>query len=207
MRFVVVALASLLMVACASTEAEPGADNPEAGLADDDVGSFDDSKADLGSITWLRPAEPETFTLDEPHPASIDYSQCYTVDDPSVDLAIVCDPAISEVEWYRVDPADIEAALADGRDTLVVRFGQQFEDAPMLVRASIHRVGADGETSRLASRAQLFAGDQIDYTVDDASELYVYVGKGRILVGPWDTGTIDFVVTPSFEAAPPAADE
>ncbi|RLB55907.1 MAG: hypothetical protein DRJ42_04905 [Deltaproteobacteria bacterium] len=199
MRFLVVALASLFMLACASTEAEPGADNPEAGLADDDVGSFDDSKADLGSITWIRPAEPTTFTLGEAHPASIDYSQCYTVDDPSVDLAIVCDPATSEVEWYRVDPADIEAALADGRDTLVVRFEPQIEGESMLVRSSIHRVGADGETSRLASRAQLLAGDQIDYTVDDASELYVYVGKGRILVGPWDTGTISFVVTPTFE--------
>ena len=199
MRSIVVALACLFMVACASTEAEPGAANPEAGLADDDVGSFDDSKADLGSITWIRPAEPKTFTLGEPHPASIEYSQCYTVDDPTVDLSIVCDPATSEVEWYRVDPADIEAALADGRDTLVVRFEPQIEGEPMLVRSSIHRVGADGETSRLVSRAQLLAGDQIEHTVEDASELYIYVGKGRILVGPWDTGTISFVVTPSFE--------
>lgn len=200
MRSLVVALASLLLVACAAqTEGGAEAVDPEAGLAADDVGSFDDAKADLGSITWIRPEEPKTFVLGEAHPASIDYSQCYTVDDPSVDLSIVCDPATSEVEWYRVDPADVEAALADGRDTLVVRVEPQIEDAQILVRGSIHAVSDDGTTRRLASRPQLLAGHEIDTVVEEATELYVYLGKGRTLVGPWDTGTISFVVTPSFE--------
>ncbi len=193
-------LAGCLLACSNDTGSEPMATDPEADLPPGDVGDFDDSKADLGAIEWRRPEEPTTFVLGESHPASIDYRQCYEVEpeDPMTDIAIVCDPAWSEVEWYRVDPEDAAEALADGRSTLVVRFDPQLEDEQILVRASIQSVGADGEATRLASHAQLFAGDTISHTFEEATEIYVYVGKGRT-IGPWGTGTIDFVVTPYFE--------
>ncbi len=195
-------LSTLGALGCNGGSAEPMAgSDPEADLPPGDVGDFDDSKADLGAIEWRRPEEPTTFTIGESHPASIDYSQCYEVptDDPMTDIHIVCDPAWSEVEWFRVDPADVAAAIEDGRPTLVVRFDPQIEGEQLLLRASIHAVDDAGETTRLESLAQLFAGDTISHTFEAASEIYVYVGHGRTLVGPWDTGTIDFVVTPYFE--------
>jgi hypothetical protein len=64
----------------------------------------------------------------------------------------------------------------------------------------VRGVDETGEaTSRLAAHPQLFAGDRLTATIDAATELYVYVGKGRTLVGPWGTGTTDFIVTPTFE--------
>jgi hypothetical protein len=194
-------LAFALVGCTGASDGETMAVDPEADLPPGDVGDFDDSKADLGSIEWRRPEEPTTFVVGESHPASIDYSQCYSVptEDPMTEIHIVCDPAWSEVEWFRVDPADVEAAIADGRSTLVVRFDSQVEEEEILVRASIHSVDAMGETTRLESRAQLLSGDSISHTFESPAELYVYVGHGRTLAGPWDTGTINFVVTPYFE--------
>ena len=98
-------------IACTANSEPAAATNPEADLPEGDVGDFDDSKSDLGTIDWRRPESPQTFVVGESHPGSIDYSQCYSVEptDPGVDVQIVCDPAWSEVDWYRVDPADVEA--------------------------------------------------------------------------------------------------
>jgi hypothetical protein len=194
-------LLALGLAACtAGNDGETMAVDPEADLPPGDVGDFDDSKADLGAIEWRRPEEPTTFVVGESHPGSIDYSQCYSVptEDPMTEIHIVCDPAWSDVEWFRVDAADVEAAIADGRPTLVVRFDSQLEEEEILLRASIHAVDEAGETTRLESQAQLFSGDSLSHTFEAASEIYVYVGKGRT-IGPWDNGTINFVVTPYFE--------
>jgi len=185
-------------LACTATPEPMMGVDPEADLPDGDVGEFDDSKADLGSIEWRRPETPTTFVMGEAHPEQIDYSQCYSVEpEEGVDIAIVCDPAWSEVAWYRVDPADVEAALAEGLSTFSLRVESQVPEEQVLLRATVRSVDDAGETERIAAHPQLFSGDTLTATLEATTELYIYIGKGRT-IGPWDNGTISFVVTPSF---------
>ena len=191
-------LASALLSACAA-DADSSGDDPEAGLEIDEVGSFDDSKADLGSITWIRPEAPEAFVMGETHVASLAYRQCYQTEPAEgVDIAIQCDPATCEVAWYVVPAADIEAAIAEGLTSLVLTFASPVAEEQTLVRATVRREDGEGNSTRLAASAQLFDGDTLTAALDEATDLHVFIGKGRV-IGPWDTGTVDFLVTPTFE--------
>ena len=138
---------------------------------------------------------PLEFAVGEAHADEVAYGQCESVEpEEGADYQIDCGMPWVEVAWYYVSSVSAEEAHQAGFTQLRMTFSTE-----RLLRASIHRILPSGDTQKLASNTLLTDGDSIAAPLDEPGGYFIYVARGRSMWPVWDTGSIAFEVTPSFE--------
>lgn len=158
----------------------------------------DDTSADLvGDIQWQVREAPELLELGTPIADEVGYGECKLVEpeDEDTDIEIHCTMPWAEVAWYVIPKDIIASGLDAGASTLTATFTLPGRS----VRASIHQVSAEGERTKLATRSMIFDGESIDADIDEATDYYVYVARGRSLLPLWGTGEISYSISATFQ--------